>query len=165
MESKVSRRGFLKTSATGAGLAGLSLALAACGGGESATPTPVADTGKTFEFEISADDNIQFSQVLLEVEAGSRVSVTLVNKSKDKQFNWVLTRFGQMLRVVTEGGQAGESNGYLKPNDSNVIAHTRLLKAGESQTVTFDAPPPGDYQFFSTFPGYYTRLNGKLIVK
>jgi len=165
MESRASRRGFLKTSATGAGLAGLSLALAACGGGESATPTPVADTGKTFEFEISADDNIQFSQVLLEVEAGSRVSVTLVNKSKDKQFNWVLTRFGQMLRVVTEGNQAGPSNDYVRPDDNSVLARTRLLKPGQSETITFDAPPPGDYQFFSTFPGYYTRMNGKLIVK
>lgn len=165
MNSSICRRVFLKAGATCAGLLGLSLVLAACGGGETATPTPVPSTGKTFEFEISADDNLQYSNVLLEVEAGSRVSVTLVNKSKDKRFNWVLTRFGQMLRVVAEGSQAGESNGYLKPNDSNVIAHTRMLQAGERETITFDAPPPGDYQFFSTFPGYYTRLNGKLIVK
>ncbi|MGQ9904179.1 MAG: hypothetical protein ACUVRU_07660 [Anaerolineae bacterium] len=48
--------------------------------------TPIPSTGKTFDFEISADDNVQFSQVLLKVEAGSRVSVTLVNNSKDKQF-------------------------------------------------------------------------------
>ncbi len=165
MRSLMSRRPFLRLGGMGLGLLGLGVALSACGGGESATPTPVASTGKTFEFEISADDNIQFSQVVLEVEAGSRVSVTLVNKSTDKQFNWVLTRFGQMLRVVTDGQTAGVSNGYLKPNDTNVIAHTRMLQAGESETITFDAPPPGDYQFFSTFPGYYTRLNGKLIVK
>ncbi len=165
MESWVSRRGFLKMSATGAGIVGLSLALAACGGGDSATPTPVASTGKTFEFEISADDNIQYSQVLLEVEAGSRVSVTLVNDSSDKQFNWVLTRFGQMLRVVTEGQMAGAQNSYLKPGEAAVIASTRLLKAGERETITFDAPPPGEYQFFTTFPGYYTRMNGKLVVR
>lgn len=165
MRSLMSRRVFLRLSGLGIGVMGLGVLLSACGGEDVAAPTAVASTGKTYEFEISANDDIQYSQVVLEVEAGSRVSVTLVNKSKDKQFNWVLTRFGQMLRVVTDGQTAGVSNGYLKPNDSNVIAHTRLLKAGESETITFDAPPPGEYQFFSTFPGYYTRLNGKLTVK
>ncbi len=144
---------------------GVGVALSACGGGESATPTPVASTGKTFEFEISADDSIQFSQVLLEVEAGSRVSVTLVNKSIDKQFNWVLTPFGHMLRVVTEGQVAGAESGYLKSDDKAILVATPLVKAGERATVSFDAPPAGQYQFFTTFPGYYTRMNGKLIVK
>ncbi|MCS7061994.1 MAG: plastocyanin/azurin family copper-binding protein [Anaerolineae bacterium] len=165
MNSPISRRRLLRLSVSHAVSTGFAFGLSACGGSDNPTPSPVASTGKTFEFEISADDNIQFSQVLLEVEAGSRVSVTLVNNSKDKQFNWVLTRFGQMLRVVTEGQISGVETGYLKPGDSAIIASTRLVKAGERDTVTFDAPPPGEYQFFTTFPGYYTRMNGKLVVR
>jgi azurin len=101
----------------------------------------------------------------LEAEAGSKISVTFSNKSTDKFFNWVLAQPGKMLRVVNDGQQFGDENGYVKPNDENVIAHTKLLKAGESETVAFDAPPPGDYQYFSTYPGYYTRLNGTLTIK
>lgn len=162
----MSRRVLLRLGVSGGGLMCLGALLSACGGGgESATPTPVPSTGKTFEFEIVADDAIQFSQVLLEVEAGSRVSVTLVNNSRDKQFNWVLTRMGQMLRVVTEGNRAGEAGGYLRSDDPAIIASTRLVKPGERDTVTFDAPAPGEYQFFTTFPGYYTRMNGRLVVR
>ena len=143
---------------------GLAVALSACGG-ESATPTPLANTDKAIQFELSSGDDVKFSESKLEVEAGSNVSLTFVNKSTDKLFNWVLAQPGRMLRVVSDGQQAGESSGYVKANDENIIAHTKLLKAGESDTITFSAPPPGEYQFFSTFPGYYTRLNGTLTVK
>lgn len=169
MRSLMLRRVFLRLGGLGIGVMGLGALLSACGGEDGTTsgpaPTAVPSTGKTIEFEITADDGIQFSQVLLEVEAGSRVSVTLVNNSKDKQFNWVLTRMGQMLRVVTEGNRAGEASGYLRSDDSAIIASTRLLKPGERDTITFDAPPPAEYQFFTTFPGYYTRMNGKLVVR
>ena len=55
--------------------------------------------------------------------------------------------------------------GVIKPGDANVIAATKLLKPGETDTITFDAPPPGTYPYVSTFPGFYTRMKGVLTVK
>jgi azurin len=143
-----------------------SLLLSACGGlSAGATATPLAGAGKTVQFDLSAGDTVAFDKQKLSADAGSKISVTFTNKSSDKEFNWVLSQPGKMLRVVTDGQSQGESSGYVADNDPNVIAHTKLLKPGESDTVTFDAPPPGEYPFFSTFPGFYTRLNGSLTIK
>ncbi len=53
----------------------------------------------------------------------------------------------------------------MKPNDDRVIAYSKLLKAGESDTITFDAPPPGEYPYTCTNPGYYVRMRGVLMIK
>jgi azurin len=142
---------------------GVTAALSACGGAQVA-PT-VASTGKTFTFDFTSDDTIKFNHKDIEVEAGSSVTINLTNTSTDKRFNWVLAKPGRMLRVITDGQSESETNDYIKPNDENVIVHTKMIGAGEADSITFDAPPPGEYQFFSTFPGYYSRLNGTLFVK
>jgi azurin len=164
MNRGISRRGFLRSLILVGSLSLSSLLIAACGGG-AAGPTAVADTGKTVSFELSSDDTIEFNTTKLAADAGSKITVKLTNKSTDKLFNWVLAKQGMMLRVVTNGAVIGDAGGYLQPNDPNVLANTKLIKAGESDTVTFDAPSPGDYQYFCTFPGYYTRMNGILTVK
>jgi azurin len=177
MSTGYTRRKFLKSTFAIGSLGTVAMFVSACGGsgGSSAgtggtdsggaAPAPAAGTGKQFTFDISAGDTMSFDKAKLEAEAGSKITVNFANKTTGKELNWVLAKPGKMLRVVTDGQQEGENNGYLKDNDENVIAHTKLLKPGESDTVTFDAPPAGEYQYFCTFPGFYTRLNGKLTVK
>jgi azurin len=163
----------------GCGLAS-SAALVACGGGggdggggQSAQPAapaaPAAGSGGDVTLEISSiGDDSKFDKEQLEAPAGSKITLVFKNAAKpesNKQFNWVLTRPGTHLRVVNAGASEGEANGYVKPNDENVIAATRLIKGGESDTITFDAPPPGEYTYVSTFPGYYTRMRGVLTIK
>jgi azurin len=48
-----------------------------------------------------------------------------------------------------------------------VLAHTKLLGPGESETVTFNAPfIPGEYPFFCSFPGHYSQgTKGVMTVK
>jgi azurin len=144
----------------------VTVAASACGGSvASSTPTPGAGAGKTVQFDLSAGDDVAFNTQTLTAEAGSKIVVNFTNKSSGKEFNWVLSQPGKMLRVVTDGQSEGEANGYLKQNDENVIAHTKLLQPGESDSITFDAPATGEYPFFCTFPGFYTRLNGTLTIK
>ena len=163
MSSTITRRQFIRQSVLVAGMGAIAITVAACGG-EAAVPT-VASTGRTFTFDIDAGDTVAFNVKNLEAEAGSKITVNLSNKSTDKRFNWVLVKPGKMLRVVTDGQSEGETNGYIKPNDENVVAHTRMIGPGETDILTFDAPTAGEYQFISTFPGYYTRLNGTLVIK
>jgi azurin len=165
MSTQFTRRDFLKSALIMTSLGSGMLLVSACGGAGGAAPTTAAGSGKTVNLTLNGDDKVEFSTKTLQVEAGSTVALTFSNKSTDKLMNWVLAKPGQMLRVVTQGVVAGESAGYLQQDDSNVIVHTKLLKAGESETVTFPAPAPGDYQYFCTFPGYYTRMNGILTVK
>jgi azurin len=47
-----------------------------------------------------------------------------------------------------------------------VLVATRLLNAGETTTLTFDAPTEaGDYPFVCTFPGHYVTMQGTMRVR
>lgn len=167
MSTRFTRRQFLRSALFASGLSSSALLVVACGGagGTSGGAAAPEAGGATVNFELTADDTVDFSQEKLEAEAGSTISLTFKNQSTNKLFNWVLAQPGKMLRVVTDGAAEGEQNEYLRPNDENVIVKTKLLKPGESETITFNAPPPGQYPFFCTYPGYYTRMNGSLTIK
>jgi azurin len=159
------RRAFLRIAGYAGAAAATGAVLAACGGGE-ATPTQVASTGETVAFELNTPEaDAGFDQTKLEAPAGAKITIKLTNRTKDKTVNLVVARPGRMLKVVTNGQIEGEANGYVKADDEDVIAHTGLIKPGETAEVTFDAPPAGEYQYFSTWPGYYTIMNGKLTIR
>jgi len=147
--------------------------LTACGGGGASGPTgssaPAAGSGPAITLAIgSAGDDSRFDKETLVAPAGSKITLTFSNKAKpetNRQFNWVLVKPGTQLKVVNDGLTEGEANGFVKPNDPNVIVATKLLKAGESDSVTFDAPAPGDYPYVCTYPGFYTRMRGVLTIK
>jgi azurin len=68
--------------------------------------------------------------------------------------------------VVDSGRRAGDVRDWLDKQDPNIIAHKRLIEGGESDTITFDAPPPGVYVFLSTFPEQYNAgMKGTLTIR
>lgn len=162
-----------------AGMGMVGIVLAACGGGGApAQPTasgqtnaaaPPPGSGGEVALEIGSDgSDSKFNKELLEAPAGSKITLKFTNNASadtQKLFNWVLVQPGKQLLVVNDGLMEGEANGYIKPGDPNVIVATKLLKPGESETVTFDAPAPGEYPYVSTFPGFYTRMKGVLTIK
>ncbi len=170
MTRDFSRRRFLKC-------AGLSLlggvAATACGGDagpQAQTTGPAPGSAGEVSLSLSSKGSTPFyDQERLEARAGSRITLTFKNTAEpgsSRMFNWVLVRPNTQLRVVSDGQSEGSSEtSYVKPNDPNVIAHTRLVAAGESDTITFDAPPPGEYPFLCTFPGYYNTMKGVLVVQ
>ncbi len=154
------------------------IAATACGGGASTpaanAPSPSgpaagAGSGGDVTLEIgSAGDDSKYDKEQLEAPADSKIILVFKNAAKpeaNKQFNWVLTQPGKQLKVVNDGLTEGEASGFIKPNDPNVIAATKLIKGGESDSVAFDAPPAGTYPYICTFPGFYTRMRGVLTIK
>ena len=59
---------------------------------------------------------------------------------------------------------AGAANNYVPENDSNVLASTKLLDAGQTGDISFDAPAAGTYQFVCTFPGHALTMYGEFKV-
>ena len=51
------------------------------------------------------------------------------------------------------------------PEGDEIIAYTKLLGGGDSDTITFEAPKKGIYTFICTFPGHWQLMKGKFIVK
>jgi len=68
-------------------------------------------------------------------------------------------------KIDDAAAAAGEAAGYV-PNDPAILAKTKLLNGGESDTATFTAPAAGTYTFLCTFPGHFVAgMKGTLTVK
>ena len=111
-------------------------------------------------------DSMVFDRTELTARTGTMVRVVFRNNSRlvDMPHNWVLTQAGAEDAVAMAGAAAGPQSDYLRPNDPNVIAFTKLSGPGASSSVTFVAPPPGNYPYFCAFPGHHTVMKGTLLV-
>jgi azurin len=73
-----------------------------------------------------------------------------------------------MAGIATDGMAAGIDKSYLKEGDTRVIAHTKIIGAGEKDSVTFDVSKltAGEsYQFFCSFPGHNSMMKGAVVLK
>lgn len=133
------------------------------------TKTKSAAAQQGVNLEISTQGNsIAFDKDHLTVSPGQSIRLTFKNSasSGSQMFHsWVLIQPNTEEQVAAAAASAGEEKGYI-PEDPHIIAHTRLLKPGESQTITFRAPSsPGKYPYICTFPGHYVSMKGVLEVR
>jgi azurin len=109
---------------------------------------------------------LKFDQELLSVKAGSRIKLVF-NNNDDMQHNIVITTPGMANRVGEKGmalGLKGSEMQYV-PNLNEVLAHSKILEPGTTETIYFVVPSkPGDYQFVCTYPGHYLVMQGVLKV-
>ena len=140
-------------------IACLSLVLAAPG---------VFAADKVCKVEIASTDQMTYDKKEIAVAADcTEVEVTLkhVGKSPVQQMghNWVLAKTSDLSGVATDGMSAGIANDHIKKGDTRVIAHTKLIGGGQSDTVKFptSALKKGEaYSFFCTFPGHSSMMKG-----
>ena len=82
--------------------------------------------------------------------------------------NWVLSKKADMQAVSTDGLAAGLDKNYLKDGEERVIAQTKVIGAGEKDSVTFDVSKlkaGEEYEFFCTFPGHNSMMKGAVVLK
>jgi azurin len=146
-----------------AGIAVVSaLVLAACGGGAAAP----AGGGATSLNVSTAGEQLQFAPANLTAAPGD-VKLTFKNGSSAQKHNWVLVKGGDDVaaKVDEEGVGAGDAKGYIPDDKANILANTKLLNGGESDSSTVKVEP-GTYSFLCTFPGHYAAgMKGTLTVK
>jgi azurin len=141
------------------------LALAACGGGGGNTGGGGGGGGNAALNVSTAGEQLQFAPANLSAAAGD-VKVTFKNGSSAQKHNWVLVKGGDdVAQKVDEAGvAAGEAKGYI-PDDPNIVAHTKLVNGGETDSASGNLAA-GTYTFLCTFPGHYAAgMKGTLTVK
>ena len=109
---------------------------------------------------------MSYDQTELKVKAGSTVKLTLINGSKDSsmQHNFVLIEKDAMQKVADESVKAGVTNQFV-PNLDEVLIASKLTMPGGKTSITFAAPPVGEYKFMCTYPGHYSKMNGRFLVE
>ncbi|UGB45044.1 azurin [Frateuria edaphi] len=132
-----------------------------------AAPTWAASNCST---TIQGNDAMQFDQKSIVVpNTCKQFTVTLKHVGKLPKaamgHNFVVSATADEPGIVADGAKAGIDNNYLKPGDSRVIAHTKIIGGGESDSTSFkvDALKPGqDYEFFCSFPGHAALMKGTI---
>lgn len=120
--------------------------------------------------DIEASDRIAFNTHLIEVDRDCREFTVHLHHTGRLEHtrmghNWVLARAREQQAVANAGLLGGFGHSFVRPGDARVIASTRLLGGGESDSVTFpvDLLEDGeDYVFFCSFPGHTALMRGTL---
>ena len=119
---------------------------------------------------IEGNDAMQFNLKEVKVPAGSTVALTLNHTGKIAKaamgHNIVILAAGTDVNKFAAAAMTAKNEDYVpSAQKASVIAATKLLGGGESDTVVFKAPAAGSYDFICSFPGHYAVMKGKFIVE
>ena len=135
---------------------------------DNSTNTKKSDDKFKTEIILNSNDTMKFDQNMLLVKAGSTITLTLNHTGKFGKrgmgHNFVLLKSDvDVAKFALKAAQAYKTE-YI-PEGDEILAYTKLLGGGESDTITFEAPKKGYYTFICSFPGHWQLMKGKLIVK
>ncbi|MEO0325508.1 MAG: azurin [Myxococcota bacterium] len=146
----------------------LSTALVGCGG-ESAGGGgggAAADTESSFAFEVG--DAMAYNITEMRVAAGAEITVSIRHTGQMPKnamgHNFVLLQQGTNVEAFATKAIAAAEADYIPASESSsIIAHTKLVGGGESDEITFTAPPAGTYTYLCSYPGHYSMMQGSLV--
>lgn len=115
---------------------------------------------------------MKFDTTELHAKPGETLSVTLKNIGNVPKaamgHNWVLLKDTSAVDPLLAAAPQAQATDYIPADQRpNILAATKLLGPGESDTITVTAPDkPGRYPFVCTFPGHaQAGMRGTLIVE
>ena len=123
----------------------------------------------TINITLNGNDKMQYDLSEIDVYEGQTVVLTLNHTGTmpvaSMGHNFVLLKNGTDLEKFEAEAAKAQKEGYIPADTSEIIAHTKLLGGGESDTITFQAPAKGTYDYMCSFPGHYSVMKGKFNVK
>ncbi len=109
-----------------------------------------------------------FDKERIAVQAGKAVEFRFSN-TDNMPHNFAITLPGALEEVgalaeATARTPDAMARQYI-PESDKIIAASRLLQGGETESLTFEAPSaPGVYPYVCTYPGHWRRMYGALYV-
>jgi azurin len=161
--------------------------MSACGGNETKetastnettteTPAPTVDipgldqVAVSNEVIIEGNDMMKFDKTLFRVKAGETVTLTLKNAGEMPKASMghnvvVLAPDTELNAFGGEASKASTTEYIPLTFKSSIVAHTKLLGPGESDTITFTLQEKGVYPFVCSFQGHYGVMQGKIVAE
>jgi len=129
----------------------------------------VVDDGTVVTINLTASDAMQYNTDKIEIKSGRTVKLNLQHVGKmpvDMMgHNFVLLASGTDSAAFAAAGVTAKDTDYIADSmKDKVIAKTKMIGGGASDSIEFAAPAPGEYDFLCTFPGHSAIMKGKLIV-
>lgn len=126
--------------------------------------------GSTATVRLTGNDQMQYNVNRFEVPAGSTVTLNFEHVGQLPKaamgHNVVILKAGvDAAQFNNAAMQAANQDYFPTARQDDVIAHTEQLGGGESDTIQFQAPEPGEYDYLCTFPGHYQAgMKGVMVV-
>ncbi|MFL3658223.1 MAG: plastocyanin/azurin family copper-binding protein [Opitutales bacterium] len=122
--------------------------------------------------ELSGNDTMQFDKKAFDVAVGEEIKLVFTNKGKLPKaamgHNVVILKLGTNVMAFGGGAISAAATDYVPqdgPMAAQVIANTKVLGPGESETITFKLDAAGEYNFICSFPGHYALMKGVMTAK
>jgi azurin len=122
---------------------------------------------------VDSTDQMSFDTKAIEIDKSCKTFTVELKHSGNLPknvmgHNWVLSKEADMQPIATAGLAAGIEKSYLPEGDARIIAHTKIIGAKETDSVTFDVSKldAGEkYGFFCSFPGHISMMKGTVVLK
>ena len=149
----------------------LAFGIISCGSDKKQTEESVTATEKTQENSISneislkGNDDMKFDKSEFTVYAGKEVTLIFTNSGvlplETMGHNVVvLEKKADVQKFATASAKAKDTNYISDLYITDIIAQTKLLGPGESETIKFTLKEPGEYTYICTFPGHWIAMKG-----
>ena len=121
------------------------------------------------DLHIESNDQMQYTTNELKAPAGT-IKLTLHHAGKMEKtvmgHNLVILKQGTDPADFAQKAADAKDTDYIPASEkANVIAHTKIIGGGESDTIEFTIEEKGTYDFICSFPGHVAIMKGKLIVE
>jgi azurin len=134
-----------------------------------AQEAPAAPVEKEVSITINAGDDMKYDLAEIKVKEGQTVKLTLNHTGKLAKeamgHNWALLTQGTIVSDFATKAMQAKDTDYIPAGATEVIVHTKLIGGGQSDTIEFQAPAKGVYEFICTFPGHSAVMKGTFYVE
>jgi azurin len=123
--------------------------------------------------DVDSTDQMTFNTKAIEIDKSCKAFTVNLKHSGSLPknvmgHNLVVSKEADMQPIATDGLSAGIDKEYLKADDARVIAHTKIIGAGETDSLKIDVSkldPAEKYGFFCSFPGHIGMMKGVITLK
>jgi azurin len=122
---------------------------------------------------VDSTDQMSFNTKAIEIDKSCKTFTVELTHSGNLPknvmgHNLVISKEADMQPIATDGLAAGIDKDYLKEGDERVIAHTKIIGAKETGSLTIDVSKlkaDEKYGFFCSFPGHISMMKGTVTLK
>lgn len=124
----------------------------------------------TDSIKLKANENMRFDNELFRVKSGKKLKLLFKNtgakSSAAMAHNVVVLKKGIDIADFADVARTAKNEQYVPSSlDSLIVAHTKLVNAGDSAEVEFTIPEKGVYDFICSFPGHWGTMQGKIVAE
>ena len=117
---------------------------------------------------VMANDAMKYNTNRIEV-SGQSVKIELKHVGEmpleEMGHNLVVLKAGTDVEAFLKESNEAKATGYIPAGSEAVIANTKMLGGGDSDTIDVAFDGPGEYPFVCTFPPHGVMMRGVIVVQ